>query len=582
MDARTPDRSKRAIGSDSRVELVVGVTGHRNPAPAEIPALRERVRDFFAQLRTEYPELPLVVLSSLAEGSDQLVAREALAIGARLVAPLPLPVDDYARDFADAPVRAEFDALRAQADVLVLPLLAGASVDAVATPGPARDRQYAQAGVFVASHCHVLLALWDGREPGLLGGTGQVVRYALDGVMPGLVEARPGGAARVDPVDESLVHHLACSRLEADGAVLPPAPPLAAGQARWLSQKHTGRAGEAMPAGFRRMFARMLTFDRDRREHADAIAAVVDARPGDEVLDGLLQVADSLAVHFQKRVLLTMRGIHWLAALTGISFLVYGELPPASTAQAVAIYGFIALFALGGLLAGIAKRRDWHRKYVDYRALAEGLRVQRWWRRAGVVAQDASAFAHEDFMQEQDLELGWIRNVMRAASIDGADDPPVPDAALDAAIADWIGAPGRGGQLDYYASKSVLRRRLHANAHAVVRGCLWGSIAIAACLAVFQRWLGANLAHSLVAAMGVLAIVAAARESYAFRKGDKELAKQYAYMLGLFGEARRRLDVAADSAARREILRALGEAALAEHSKWALLHRERPLENTRF
>jgi hypothetical protein len=53
-------------------------------------------------------------------------------------------------------------------------------------------------------------------------------------------------------------------------------------------------------------------------------------------------------------------------------------------------------------------------------------------------------------------------------------------------------------------------------------------------------------------------------------------------MRGLFADARARLDAAPDAAARREILRALGEAALAEHSEWALLHRERPLENTRF
>lgn len=79
-----------------------------------------------------------------------------------------------------------------------------------------------------------------------------------------------------------------------------------------------------------------------------------------------------------------------------------------------------------------------------------------------------------------------------------------------------------------------------------------------------------------------MAIVAAARESCTFRRGDKELAKQYAYLLGLFTAARHRLDATPDPHARRTILRALGEAALAEHSKWALLHRERPLENTRF
>jgi hypothetical protein len=50
-------------------------------------------------------------------------------------------------------------------------------------------------------------------------------------------------------------------------------------------------------------------------------------------------------------------------------------------------------------------------------------------------------------------------------------------------------------------------------------------------------------------------------------------------MCNIFATARRKLDAAPDVAARREILRALGEAALAEHAEWALMHRERPPEH---
>ena len=34
-------------------------------------------------------------------------------------------------------------------------------------------------------------------------------------------------------------------------------------------------------------------------------------------------------------------------------------------------------------------------------------------------------------------------------------------------------------------------------------------------------------------------------------------------------------------AAKRRVLQTLGEAALAEHAEWTLMHRERPLEHTR-
>ena len=182
--------------------LVIGVTGHRDLAPHEGAPLRQRVRDFFAQLQHDFPGLPLVILSSLAGGSDQLVANEALALGAHLVAVLPLERKLYARDFTGTS-RTTFDALCERAEVLQLPLLHGISAAAIAEHGTARDHQYAQAGVFVASHSHILLALWDGRESHLLGGTAQVVRYHLNGIMPGWIERRRSERPMARPTDRA-------------------------------------------------------------------------------------------------------------------------------------------------------------------------------------------------------------------------------------------------------------------------------------------------------------------------------------------------------------------------------------------
>ena len=570
------------------VPLVVGVTSHRNLAASEIGPLRQRIRDFFAQLRHDFPDLPLVVLSALAEGGDQVVAQEALAIGARLIAPLPLPPQSYADDFTDAAGRAAFANLCARAEVLQLPPLPGASAASTAAPGEARNRQYAQAGVFVASHSHILLALWDGRESELLGGTAQVVRYHLNGIMPGLIERRRDGQTTLDSGDESVLFHIACSRAEGDGVLQPPLPPLQPLQARWVTEKYSRAADAGMPAEFHALFERMQEFNLDQKHYADDIRthAARDNDVGDgidgDVLDKSFAAADWLAMHFQKRVLLALRSIHILAALTGIAFICYSDLPTNLPYQFYGIYVFIALFGAGALLVRLAHRRSWHRKYVDYRALAEGLRVQRWWRRAGIAATGSSAFAHDNFMQKQDIELGWIRNVMRAASVRIVDDAAVPEAALATVIREWIGAPAGGGQLEYYTRKTEHRSRMLRMTLGLARACLWTGISIGVFLALFQTRLGPDNTNLLVTAMGVLAIVAAARESYAYRKGDKELIKQYRYMRSIFANARKLLDATHDAASQREILRSLGDAALAEHSEWALMHRERPLEQARF
>jgi hypothetical protein len=566
--------------------LVVGVTSHRNIPAREAEAIRRRVREFFAQLQHEFPGLPLVVLSALAAGGDQWVAEEALAAGAELVAPLPLPPAAYADDFTDAASRVAFAELCRRARVLQLPALSAAGEAAM--PGDARDRHYAQAGIYIASHSHILLALWDGRESDLLGGTAQVVRYHLTGVMPGAIERRRGAQALLGRGDESLVYHIVCSRAGRDGVALPPLPPLQPLHARWLGRERVRAGSDGMPAEFRLMFTRMRQFDEDCQRHAERIRADAQAPDGtaaqasDDPIDGLFAAADWLARHFQRRVLQALRSIYVLATLMGIAFVCYSDLPTDLPYQDHAIYVFIVLFGAGVLVDRVARRRDWYRKYIDYRALAEGLRVQHWWREAGITPTSLSGFAHDNFMQKQDIELGWIRNVMRAASVRTFDDAAPPDAALARIGVEWIGAPGHGGQLDYYTRKSERRSRTQRLTRGLGRACLWTSIAISLLLALLQHRIGPDDTTSLVALMGTLTIIAAARESYAYRKGDKELIKQYRYMHGIFAEARHMLDRVHDANGRREILRALGEAALAEHAEWALMHRERPLENARF
>jgi hypothetical protein len=240
---------------------------------------------------------------------------------------------------------------------------------------------------------------------------------------------------------------------------------------------------------------------------------------------------------------------------------------------------FLALFVIGLVIAGVAHRHDWHRKYIDYRALAEGLRVQTFWRRAGLTMTGDPEFAHDNFLQKQDVELGWIRNVMRQVGMMPL--PPIDDPrhAVDSVIDAWVGRPGQSGQLAYYERKAALRERHHLRTRALGQACLWAGIGISLFLALFHRGLGDVSRDVLVTVMGSLSLIAAVREAYAYRKADKELVKQYRFMHRIYRNARIALDAAATTQERREILRALGEAALAEHAEWALMHRDRPIEH---
>jgi hypothetical protein len=559
------------------VPLVIGVTSHRNIAPAEMEGVRQRVREFLGRLKTDFPELPLVVLSALAEGGDQLVAEEALAAGATLVAPLPLPRELYRDDFVLPATHAGFEALCARAQVTQLPQHPGQSRAAIETEGLARNRAYASAGIYIASHCHILLAIWDGKSSDRLGGTAQIVHYHLSGVMPALIDRRQGSQHRLGGGDERLLYHIVCSRDGVDGA---PAEGLRPLQAMWRIDSTTVDTDRGLPPEFRLIFTRTAEFNDDCRRYAREIEVAAQASPAPRrectaVIDRLFQASDWLAIHFQKRVLLAMRSTYTLAALMGIAFMCYSDLP----AQDYMIFVFLLLFGSGAYLTVLAHHRGWHRKYLDYRALAEGLRVQSYWRRAGISMTADHEFAHDNFLQKQNVELGWIRNVMRAAGLYPTTGVVAPGLdELDAVIAEWIGEPAASGQIHYYDRKAGERARLHRITETIGRISLWTGIAISVFLALFVNSLSQDAKTDLVAIMAVLSIVAAVREAYAYRKADKELIKQYRFMARIFSSAHDGLKRTTDPTERREILRELGESALAEHAEWTLMHRERPLE----
>jgi hypothetical protein len=145
---------------------VIGVTGHRKLENSS--ALAAQIRRVVEQIAKKDSARILRALSSLAEGADRLVADEILRFpGAELEVALPLPKSEYAKDFASADSRAEFERLLARAcRVVELPA------------APSRNAAYFNAGRYVVDHCDVLIALWDGKPARGLGGTAEVVEYA--------------------------------------------------------------------------------------------------------------------------------------------------------------------------------------------------------------------------------------------------------------------------------------------------------------------------------------------------------------------------------------------------------------------
>jgi hypothetical protein len=152
---------------------VVGVTGHRSLPDADLPLLRQRVRELLS-LATD-PHETSWLATSLAEGADRLVAEEALTLGYELYCPLPFARAEYEKDFDTQESVAWFrDALARSA-----------RIDTTEWSEPmARTDGYTAAGRAMLDASWTLLALWDGLPPRGEGGTGQMVQEAITRGMP--------------------------------------------------------------------------------------------------------------------------------------------------------------------------------------------------------------------------------------------------------------------------------------------------------------------------------------------------------------------------------------------------------------
>lgn len=141
--------------------MVVGIAGHQKLPEEAWSWVEEELRSAIAQAPA-----PLIGLSSLAIGADQLFAKLILEHGCELRVVLPFPA--YAETFTSGSDLASYQFLRAHAS----------SVEELSSL-PSREESYMAAGRRIVALSDRMIAVWDGREAAGLGGTGDVVHYAL-------------------------------------------------------------------------------------------------------------------------------------------------------------------------------------------------------------------------------------------------------------------------------------------------------------------------------------------------------------------------------------------------------------------
>jgi hypothetical protein len=452
----------------------VGITGHRAEALAgdALESLPERICDALKALggaalgllereracfSPAAPELRFV--SPIADGSDQIAANAALSLGWELQAILPFRRSDYRASLADSEGREGFDALLARAS-RVLELTGDEPGDVEA---------YVMAGRATVAHSDVLIAVWDGLPPRGRGGTAEVVQMAIARGTPVVhIPPDPGKPARLlwaafDPVvDTSGVDPMSERPFDHDHidtmfkALLLP-PPDAREQrflARFFKERHP-RFRPRMEyrfllaaAGVRRLRLSDFTEKQNaqwiREEWRDYRDKCVDAHEIGAPID-LLEEAYSWADLVATNLALTYRSGHIFGFVLGALAVCMGlgafMFPHLKIQEAFAEM-IITLAVI--LNAHIGTKNEWHRRWLDYRQLAERLRPMRSLKLLGIAAPDPPG------TETNPVPRRWIdtyaSGIWRSMGCPSGSIDRARAAQIAKAIADYEVAP----QVDYH------------------------------------------------------------------------------------------------------------------------------------
>ena len=361
-------------------------------------SLLERERNCFA---AGPPRLRFV--SPIADGADQIAAELALELGWELQAILPFAREDYRESLANHGARERFD------------WLLGRSTCLLELPGDPADSMdaYVMTGRATVAHCDVLIAIWDGKPPRGRGGTAEVVQLALT----------RGTAIVHVPLDPNSETRLLWSAFDPAVVTVADDP----GVTRALDQSHVDAVltGLLMPPPDRQEQEFLKFFLRERLRHFRtrieyplllAAAGVKGFNPRNftdkhcaaqirdewqryrsncadahniiapiDLLEEAYSWADRLATHFAQ----TYRSGHIFNFVLG------------GVAVCLGLSSFMAphlkleeallemLITIGIIVnARVGTKQEWHRRWLDYRQLAERLRPMRTLKLLGIAAPD--------------------------------------------------------------------------------------------------------------------------------------------------------------------------------------------------
>lgn len=623
--------------------IIIGVTGHRDIAPEASADVLKSVRIVLKDWKVRFGSA-LHVMTALAEGADQLVADAARSLDIPIIAVLPMPRALYLPTLRTRAGRDNMDRHWERAALqLELPEIGNQD------DPDYHERQFEQLGVLLIRRSHLLLALWDGtRDTTNRSGAAAVVRMRLEG--DHAAEAFKSSAMFLEassyldvtnrgPLLQVVTPSGQIANNQAGTCLLFGIPRPASkdrdngGSVADAVWEATAVEPDDVPRTIRSRgvtdFDRIDELNRGMADFRGSDALIFEQQLGYLDVTGIPEEAyqsarvllrqqagaDTAAQAHQVRLLghfvpasspwhMLMNGYKAWRRTGGFpkfgAVFVFAAIGPLAVclfethvANHETMKGPVALFFYFVFLVGTAcyyflyvARQDWQGHFQDYRALAEGMRVQLYWAVAGVPAA-----VSDHYLRKQSDELGWIQFALRGPSL------------WAAALATMLNVPNRTvvmrgwveNQAHYFGDKAQLhhgafRHGFNTTLHLAI--CGLGVTFLLLALEVcdqFSSWLGEGMAGSLalmkkfheyliVVAATLPALAASfllSRELRAYEPAANSYALMYRMFSHAAEEARKPDQSDQDF---KQLIRELGREALSENAEWLSEHRHRRIE----
>ena len=542
-----------------RIPITVGVAGHLDLISTEEQKMQ--ITRFFTDLAEMYPNSPVYLFSSIAEGADRFVAKiflglrhdnENLRERFELIVPMPFNPEEYKKDF-DESSRIEFDQLIKEAKRSFC-----INCDDIAV---SRPEQYLKAGKFVADSSIILIALWDGEE-GKTGGTSDVVRHKITGDNDNVAEStfEYDGTVFILPSGRAGTP---------DKLVTPTDKPFS------LEMVLMDAAIKETLEKIEEINSELPTLPASKFEKASSILFNAPGKldsPQNSILSWY-SAFDVFSVYFRhKDILITI----WLFT---IGFLMISALEIYSNMDTSNIVlGVVMLLAFTATTIYLySKTTDNHKKYLYYRTLAEALRIQFYWNIAGInknVADYILRIHRKDFT--------WIKYIM--SSIYGVtfNNKTITSESINDLIFNWV-----GNQASFFRSKvEKMRKQLGFLNKIANISFILGFLLLVSIFFLEDYYKNHNYMKLILVLVGMLVGIFALIKGYTKMKGYEQLHNQYELMNVIYSRAESKasetetynLGQEKRNLYLKELFFVVGKEALIENGNWYLIFKEREPE----